>query len=51
MATWTHGQIPPELMLEVNDIVEVVDAVLRLSSRAVVPKLVMSRAGTTGYWA
>lgn len=49
MSEWIHDRIPPERMLTVNDVVEMVDSLLRLSSRAVVPNIVMSRAGTDGY--
>jgi 3-oxoacyl-[acyl-carrier protein] reductase len=35
----------------VGDVVEMVDSLLRLSARAVVPSIVMSRAGTGGYCA
>ncbi|MEV0550648.1 SDR family oxidoreductase [Nocardia salmonicida] len=49
MTAWIHEQVPPEQMIEVNDIVEIVDSLLRLSARAVVPTIVMSRAGTDGY--
>lgn len=49
MSAWIHDRIPPERMLAVNDVVEMVDAVLRLSARAVVPSIVLSRAGTDGY--
>ncbi|SEK91270.1 Short-chain dehydrogenase [Rhodococcus maanshanensis] len=49
MSAWTHDQVPPGAMLEVNDVVEMVDALLRLSSRAVIPNIVMTRAGTDGY--
>ncbi|MGM7644974.1 SDR family NAD(P)-dependent oxidoreductase [Nocardia sp. JW2] len=49
MSAWIHDQVPPDQMLAVNDIVEMVDALLRLSARAVVPTIVMSRAGTDGY--
>ncbi|MEV0685622.1 SDR family oxidoreductase [Nocardia sp. NPDC050378] len=49
MSAWIHDKVPPEQMLAVNDIVEMVDALLRLSARAVVPAIVMSRAGTDGY--
>jgi hypothetical protein len=49
MSAWIHDTIPPEAMIEVDDIVELVDALLRLSSRAVVPKIVVGRAGTDGY--
>ncbi len=51
MSAWIHDRIPPERMLAVNDVVEMVDALLRLSSRAVVPNIVMSRAGTDGFHA
>ncbi|MGW6332937.1 SDR family NAD(P)-dependent oxidoreductase [Nocardia rhamnosiphila] len=51
MSAWIHDRIPPKRMLAVNDVVEMVDALLRLSSRAVVPNIVMSRAGTDGYHA
>ncbi|MGW6728437.1 SDR family NAD(P)-dependent oxidoreductase [Nocardia sp. NPDC055029] len=49
MSAWIHDRIPPEQMLAVNDIVEMVDSLLRLSAQAVVPTIVMSRAGTDGY--
>lgn len=49
MAAWVHDTIPPESMIQVADIVELVDALLRLSSRALVPKIVVGRAGTDGY--
>ena len=51
MSKWTHDRIPPNEMLEVNDIVEIVAAFLQLSSRAVIPNIVMTRAGTDGYGA
>jgi 3-oxoacyl-[acyl-carrier protein] reductase len=51
MSKWTQDTIPPGEMLEVNDIVEIVAAILQLSSRAVVPNIVMTRAGTDGYGA
>ncbi|MGF6888670.1 NAD(P)-dependent dehydrogenase (short-subunit alcohol dehydrogenase family) [Nocardia sp. GAS34] len=49
MSAWIHDRIPPDRMLAVSDVVELVDALLRLSSRAVVPNIVVSRAGTDGY--
>lgn len=49
MSAWTHDRITPETMIKVDDIVELVDGLLKLSSRAVVPKVVMTRAGTSGY--
>jgi NAD(P)-dependent dehydrogenase (short-subunit alcohol dehydrogenase family) len=49
MAAWIHDTIPPESMIEVADIVELVNTLLRLSAKAVVPKLVVGRAGTDCY--
>lgn len=51
MSTWVHGEVPPEAMIPVADVVGVVDAVLHLSARTVLPHVVMTRAGTTGYCA
>ena len=51
MSAWIHDRIPPGEMLAVGDVVEMVDSLLRLSARAVVPSIVMSRAGTGGYCA
>lgn len=48
MSAWIHDRIPAEEMLEVDDIVELVDSLLRLSARAVVPNVVVTRAGTDG---
>jgi 3-oxoacyl-[acyl-carrier protein] reductase len=49
MSDWIKEKIPAETMLEVNDVVELVDALLKLSSRAVLPRLVLSRAGASMY--
>ncbi|MFD6860281.1 SDR family NAD(P)-dependent oxidoreductase [Rhodococcus sp. NPDC060086] len=49
MSGWIKEKIPAETMLEVNDVVELVDALLKLSSRAVLPRLVLSRAGASLY--
>ncbi|MGV9666017.1 SDR family NAD(P)-dependent oxidoreductase [Nocardia niigatensis] len=49
MSAWIHDRVPPQEMLTVNDVVEMVDSLMRLSARAVVPNIVMSRAGTDGY--
>lgn len=51
MAAWTHDTVPPETMIQVSDIVELVDAQLRLSARAVVPRLVVNRAGASAFQA
>ncbi|MFF2084547.1 SDR family NAD(P)-dependent oxidoreductase [Nocardia sp. NPDC058176] len=49
MSAWIHDRIPPDRMIAVNDVVEMVDSLLRLSARAVVPNIVMSRAGSDAY--
>lgn len=51
MSAWAHDQVAPETMISTSDVVEIVDAVLRLSPQAVVPEVVVGRAGTTGYCA
>jgi 3-oxoacyl-[acyl-carrier protein] reductase len=51
MTTWAHDKVAPDRMIEINDVVEMADAVLRLSANAVVPQILMSRAGTDGYCA
>lgn len=45
MSDWTKDKIPAETMIRVGDIVELATSVLKLSSRAVVPRLVVTRAG------
>lgn len=51
MTDWIKDRIPAEEMIAVDDIVEIVDALLRLSAQAVVPKIVVSRAGANPYGA
>lgn len=51
MSEWTKDRIPADTMLTVNDVVELADAVLRLSNRAVLSRMVLSRAGASGYGA
>jgi len=48
MAAFVHDRIPAEEMLEVADVVEMVDACLRLSGRAAVPEIVMARSSSDG---
>ncbi len=48
MSAWVHEVVPPESMIPVADIVELTDCLLRLSPRAVVSELLVSRAGTNG---
>jgi 3-oxoacyl-[acyl-carrier protein] reductase len=49
MSAWIHGEVPPEDMIPVSDVVALVDALVQLSGRTVVPHLVMTRAGASGY--
>lgn len=49
MSTWIHDRIPPDTMITPNDLAILVRALLSLSSRAVVGRLVVTRAGTSGY--
>jgi 3-oxoacyl-[acyl-carrier protein] reductase len=49
MAAYVHERIPADEMLEVADVVQLVEACLRLSSRAAVPEIVMARSGSDGY--
>jgi len=45
MSDWIKDKIPGDSMIRVDDIVELATSVLSLSSRAVVPRLVVTRAG------
>lgn len=49
MSAWNHDRIPPEEMIPVSDLVTLVEALVSLSPRSVVPRLVVTRAGSTGF--
>jgi 3-oxoacyl-[acyl-carrier protein] reductase len=49
MADWIKDSIPAETMIGVDDVVAIVDALLSLSRRTSITKIVMSRSGTNGY--
>ncbi len=51
MTSWISDEVPTESMIRVDDVVEVVDMVLRLSCNAGVGPIVMTRSGTTGFQA
>ncbi len=51
MAAYVHERIPAEDMIAVADVVEVVDAFLRLSARVTVPEIVMARSRSDGHGA
>jgi 3-oxoacyl-[acyl-carrier protein] reductase len=45
MSAWVHDRIPPEDMIRTADIAELAMSLTRLSSRAVVPEVVVTRPG------
>jgi len=51
MSAWTTDTIPADTMLSISDIVKVVDLVLSLSRTAVLPHILISRAGASAYHA
>ncbi|MFJ9775039.1 SDR family NAD(P)-dependent oxidoreductase [Kitasatospora sp. NPDC101157] len=51
MTSWIADRVPAASMIPVEDVVEVVDMVLRLSRNAGVAPIVMTRAGTSGFQA
>jgi len=51
MSAWTTDTIPADTMLPVSDIVKVVDLVLSVSRSAVLPHVLMNRAGASAYHA
>lgn len=48
MSAWVTDRIPTDTMIPVDDIVTIVDSLLDLSTRSVVPLIVIGRAGTPG---
>ncbi len=51
MTDWVRDQVPATEMIPVGDLVELVDAIISLSARSVVSRLVISRAGGPAYGA
>jgi NADP-dependent 3-hydroxy acid dehydrogenase YdfG len=49
MTTWTHDSVPPETMLQADDLAESVRFLLRLSRSVSVPELVLQRRGAPLY--
>lgn len=49
MSAWATDRIPAETMIPVADVVAVVDMLTELSRRTVVPHIVMTRSGTSGF--
>jgi short-subunit dehydrogenase len=48
MSEWVHDRINPATMIQVNDIVQMVGALIDMSANTVVSELIMSRAGSNG---
>jgi NAD(P)-dependent dehydrogenase (short-subunit alcohol dehydrogenase family) len=48
MAAWVTDRIPAEAMIPVADIVTIVNGLLDLSARSVVPLMIVNRAGASG---
>lgn len=48
MSAWARDRVPAEEMIPVSDLVDLVGALVGLSARSVVPRISISRAGTTG---
>ncbi len=51
MSAWVAETIPPETMITVSDVVKVVELILTLSPRAVLPHVIINRAGASAYHA
>lgn len=51
MSAWTRDTIPADTMLPVDDIVKIVELILTVSPRAVLPHVIVNRAGADPYHA
>lgn len=49
MTEWIRDRVPATEMIPVDDVVHLVDAVVGLTARTVVPRLVLTRAGASPY--
>jgi 3-oxoacyl-[acyl-carrier protein] reductase len=49
MSAWVADKVPLESMIQVADVVSVVDMILRLSPLAVIPHIVINRAGASAF--
>lgn len=48
LAAWKHDELPPEAMMPVRDIAEVVSSLVAMSRRTMIDQVVMSRASSDG---
>jgi NAD(P)-dependent dehydrogenase (short-subunit alcohol dehydrogenase family) len=51
MSAWTIDTVPAETMIPVSDVVAVVRMLLGLGRTTAIPRIVLSRSGTSGYGA
>jgi short-subunit dehydrogenase len=49
MSEWADDQVPPEQMIPVSDVVDIVETVIGLSPNTMISRIVMSRSGTSGF--
>jgi short-subunit dehydrogenase len=49
MSAWAHGQVSPEDMIPVSDVLDVVEMLIGLSSNTMISRIVMGRSGTSGF--
>ncbi len=49
MSNWTKESIPAESMIPAEDLARMVHTLTDLSARSVIPQLIVSRAGTSGF--
>jgi 3-oxoacyl-[acyl-carrier protein] reductase len=49
MSAWATDRIPAEEMIPVADVVRLVEVLVDLSHRSVIPRILMTRAGTSGF--
>jgi 3-oxoacyl-[acyl-carrier protein] reductase len=49
MSEWIRDRIPAEQMIPVDDVVRIVEGLVDLTARTVVPQVIMGRAGAAGF--
>jgi hypothetical protein len=49
MTAWNHDAMPPEQMIPTSDVAEIVGALVSLSRRTMVERMVVARSSTDGH--
>lgn len=49
MSAWAHDQVPPDDMIPVSDVLDVVEMLIGLSPNTMISRIVMGRSGTSGF--